>query len=116
MAPVVALIGVLLVLTAAFLALRVDLFERFVASLVQRLYLVAAVRVALGVFLLYAASACRLPQVLRVLGLLAIIGGLLTPLMGRRVASWWLKSSPALVRAWVVVAAAVGGLLVYAGS
>ena len=46
------------------------------------LYVVAALRVVIGLVLLGASSASRMPRTLRVFGVVALVGGLATPLLG----------------------------------
>ena len=84
------------------------------------LYVVAAVRVLVGVLLLLVASVSRLPRTLRVFGVVIVIAGLLTPLFGvERAAAMFNQLSIrglSTVRAVSAVAFAFGLLLVYALS
>lgn len=82
------------------------------------IYLAAIARVLIGVILLVAASASRTPRLLRGLGVLVTIGGLLTPLVGAQIAkvilSWWTEGGPSVVRSWACVSLLVGALVIYA--
>jgi uncharacterized membrane protein len=82
------------------------------------LYVVAAVRVGIGIILLLAAPVSRAPRTLRVVGIFAITAGLATPLVGvetsRRVLDWWLAQGFVCVRLLAGIAVALGGFLVYA--
>ena|SRR6185503_7998042 len=82
------------------------------------LYVIAALRVIFGLVLLGAASASRLPKTLRVFGLIALIAGLTTPLLGveraRGIFNWSSIHGTGLIRVWGVIALAVGGLIAYA--
>ena len=82
------------------------------------LYAAAAFRVVLGGALVLAAPASRAPEVVRLLGLIIIAAGLLTPLFGverlRRILDWWSRRGAAFMRVWAGVALAVGLLLAYA--
>jgi hypothetical protein len=82
------------------------------------LYVVAAVRVAFGLLLLFAARLSRMPRTLRVLGIVIIVAGLTTPLFGveRSIAmfNWLSAQAPALVRVMATFAIAFGTLVVYA--
>ena len=81
------------------------------------LYAIAALRVALGLVFLLAAPASRAPRTVRVLGLIVIIAGLMTPWFGvvrsLAVLDWWASVGPWLRRLEAGVAVALGGLLVY---
>jgi len=82
------------------------------------IYLAAAIRVVFGVVLFRAAPASRAPRVLRVLGFLIVIGGLLTPFFGVRIGhailDWWSAGGPPLIRAWAGFSLALGVFIVYA--
>jgi hypothetical protein len=82
------------------------------------LYAVAAVRVVIGLLLVFAARNSRMPQTLRVLGSVIIIAGVLTPLFGvtRSAAMfYWLSlQGTTFVRVIAVVAIAIGAFVVYA--
>jgi hypothetical protein len=83
------------------------------------LYVVAAVRVAFGLLLLFAARLSRMPRTLRVFGIVIIVAGLTTPLFGveRSVSmfNWLSAQAPALVRVVATLAMGFGALVVYAG-
>ena len=82
------------------------------------LWVVAAVRVGLGVLLLMTASLSRVPAVLGVLGVVVLVSGLVTPFLGveraRAIVEWWGALGPAVTRVWAGIAVALGALLVYA--
>ena len=82
------------------------------------IYAAAAVRVAVGIVLLRAASASRLPIFLRILGGFVLLGGLLTPFVGKRFAEvildWWSWQGSALVRLFAAVSLVLGLVTAYA--
>ncbi|MCM3876405.1 MAG: hypothetical protein NEA02_08300 [Thermoanaerobaculia bacterium] len=82
------------------------------------IYLAAVIRVAVGIVLILAAAASRAPRVLRVLGFLIVIGGVLTPFVGIRgaevIIGWWSAGGHAFVRVWAGVALAIGVFIAYA--
>ena len=84
------------------------------------LYAVAGVRVAFGLLLFFGARRSRLPQALRVIGVVIIIAGLATPFFGveRSAAAFESFSSHGLVFVRVVAmfAVAFGAFVVYAMS
>ena len=81
------------------------------------LYAIAALRIAIGLVLVFAATASRAPRAVRVLGLIVIIAGLTTPWFGvaraRAVLNWLESAGPLLMRLDAVVGMALGGFLVY---
>jgi hypothetical protein len=82
------------------------------------LYAAAALRVVLGVVLFLAAPTSRSPEVVRILGIIILISGLITPLFGlerfRRLLNWWSARGPTFMRIWAGFALAFGLLLAYA--
>jgi hypothetical protein len=82
------------------------------------LYVVAALRVVIGLVLLGASSASRMPRTLRVCGIVALVGGLATPFLGveraHAIMNWWLAAAPMVMRLWAVFAATFGGFIIYA--
>jgi hypothetical protein len=81
------------------------------------IYAAAVIRVAFGLVLFRAASASRTPKILRALGLIIVIGGLLTPFfgvrIGRAILDWWSAGGPHFVRMWAGVSLALGAFIVY---
>ena len=84
-------------------------------------YLIAAVRVVIGIVLISVASASRAPKALRVLGYVILIAGITTALMGllaigraRDIIDWWLQLGPGVVRLTGVLVLALGGFIAYA--
>ena len=76
------------------------------------IYAAAAVRVAVGIVLLQAASTSRLPIFLR------ILGGVLTLFVGRQFAevilAWWSSHGSALVRLFAAISLGLGLVTAYA--
>jgi membrane-bound ClpP family serine protease len=81
------------------------------------LYVIAAIRIVLGVVLVLAAAHSRLPRVLRLIGIVIIIAGALTPVFGversRAVLAWEASFGPMAMRLIGVVIVAMGGFLLY---
>ena len=82
------------------------------------LYAIAALRIALGLFLVVAARASRAPRTLRVLGVIVIIAGLTTPWFGitrtRSILDWWAGPGMPFMRLVTGVVMVMGGFLIYA--
>ena len=97
--------------------------QRLVALAIHRqtrsaLLAAGAFRLVLGVALILAAPASKAADVLRFLGVVLIVAGLATPLLGversRRLIEWWAALGSGFVRAWGCIALAIGLLLIYA--
>jgi len=84
------------------------------------LYVIAVVRVIVGVVLIEAAKKSRMPTTLRVFGVVAIVAGLTTPLLGvggaHAVLEAWLAARPLVVRGFAVLMVGVGFLIVRAAG
>jgi hypothetical protein len=82
------------------------------------MYLAAALRLALGLALLFVAPGSRAPGLLWVLGVIAIVAGFAIPLIGlrrfRALLGWWLDQNPIVIRCWGGFALAFGLFLIYA--
>ena len=82
------------------------------------LYVVAAVRIIFGALLLWVAPVSRAPKILRILGALIVIVGMLTPFIGAErsgaMLDWWSTQGPLFTQAWMCVAVVFGLFIVYA--
>ncbi len=82
------------------------------------LYAASALRLLLGVALFLVAPSSRAPRVLRILGILIFVAGLVTPFIGvdrsRKLLDWWSARGPGFNRVWAAVSFAFGLFLVYA--
>jgi len=112
--------GALLIVAGAISFAAPDLrlsLERSVIT-TAGLYTIAALRIAIGLGFMLAASASRAPRTLRVLGLIVVIAGLSTPLFGvaraQAVVNWLSSAGPLWMRLDALVGMAFGGFLVYA--
>jgi hypothetical protein len=112
---VIAGVGVVGVLAPALL---LDLGRSLLSS--NGLYGVAAIRVAFGVLLLLVASLSRMPRTLRVIGVIIILNGLVTPFFGversEDLLNWFSMRGPAFVRVMALLAIAFGAFVVYVVS
>ena len=82
------------------------------------LYAAAALRIVFGAALFLAAPASRLPPVVRAIGILIFVAGLVTPVLGlerlRAVLDWASAQDSIFLRAWAGFALAFGGFLTWA--
>jgi hypothetical protein len=111
---VIAGAGVMGVLRPRSLVEWVELF-----ATPDRLYLAAGIRVGFGIILIGAAASCRAPDLVRLLGVTAVIAGVATPFVGvervRRVIAWWTERSDGFIRAYSSVPILLGLFLLWAG-
>jgi len=81
------------------------------------LYAAAILRLVLGMALFLASPTSRSPEVVRILGAIIFVSGLITPLFGlerfRRLLNWWSARGHTFMRIWAGVALAFGLLLAY---
>lgn len=84
-------------------------------------YLIAVVRLAVGLVLISAASASRAPKALRIVGYVIVVAGLATALTGlvgmeraRALIGWWVGQDAGIIRVTSVLLVAFGGFVVYA--
>jgi hypothetical protein len=82
------------------------------------LYWVAAVRIVFGAMLILVATESSMPRTLRVIGVVIVVAGLLTPLLGTErfgeALAWFSGQAPFLVRAVALVPFVIGLFFVYA--
>ena len=85
------------------------------------LYVIAAVRVTLGLVLISVASVSRVPRALRILGYLILVAGVATALTGlagieraRVMTEWWLKQGSGVIRLTGALVLALGGFIAFA--
>ena len=82
------------------------------------LYLVAGFRVVFSLALFFAADSSRAPEVIRVVGIIVLVSGLITPIFGldrfRRILNWWSTRPATFQRVWAGFALAFGLLCAYA--
>ncbi len=82
------------------------------------LYVIAALRVGIGLVLILVAPISHSPRTLRVFGAVALIGGLATPFLGaeraRAILDWQLSQGTVLIRVGAGLALAIGGFIAFA--
>ena len=109
----IALVGVI----GVFAPDRLVAIGRYVAT-PAGLYAIAAVRVAVAVVLIMVAPRSRAPRLLRTVGAVVLLAGLMTPLFGvertRAVLEWESTQGTALIRGGALLALVLGGFLAFA--
>ncbi len=81
--------------------------------------LTVAVRICFGSLFVFAAPYCRLPELVRAIGVLEWLGAAVLLILGPDrlggFVAWWLERSPSFVRIWCTAALALGVVLAVAG-
>ncbi|HVJ93188.1 MAG TPA: hypothetical protein VM580_25480 [Labilithrix sp.] len=84
------------------------------------LYVVAAIRVAVGLLFVSVAPRASRPNVLRALGAFILLSGVVTPFVGveraREYIDAWSSRGTGVLRLWGVLGALLGGVLAHALS
>jgi hypothetical protein len=82
------------------------------------LYIIAVLRICIGLVFILAAPASRMPRTLRVIGAIVFIAGIATPLFGvdrsRAILDWWISRGSSVSRLAGVVAIAAGAFIIHA--
>jgi hypothetical protein len=113
LAAVIACIGIMGVVAPSVVF---DIGRSFLTPLA--LYVVAGVRIGIGLLLLWVAPVSRMPRILRVMGAFIVAAGLLTPLFGversQAALDWWSNRDPLFVRATFALPIVFGLFLLHA--
>jgi hypothetical protein len=113
------LIGVVIILQGLVGLIAPESFTQLIGAIQVPpvIYAAALVRAVFGVVLLRVAPRSRAPLLLRALGLLILVGGLLTPFVGVQIGQvilgWW-SESKLVVRAFATAALVIGSFIVFA--
>jgi hypothetical protein len=82
------------------------------------LYVIALIRVCVGLLLIFLATASRMPKTVRILGGIVLIAGVATPIFGVdrsvSVLNWWAAQGPVVERLAGLVLVAIGAFMIYA--
>ncbi len=122
MAYVVSIFGVLITLIGLIGIVVPRYFIEVIGNWKSESRFIAAVgiRMVMGVICLSAAPASRMPVVVQVIGIIAIVAAASALLVGRerldRLIDWWLERPPIIVRMSAAFAAGFGILMVFAGA
>lgn len=87
---------------------------------VVRFYLAVMTRIALGILFIFAARRCRLPWLIRVIGVIALVAGIVLFFLGAgrvdEIVRWFAARSELCIRSTYIATTLFGVLLVYAGA
>jgi hypothetical protein len=82
------------------------------------LYIIAILRICIGIVFLLVASVSRMPRTVRIIGAIVLVAGIITPLFGvdrsRAMLDWWASQSSTIMRLTGVVPIAGGAFLIRA--
>ena len=122
MKAVVWIIGALIVLEAAVLVVRPDMYKKFVKFLTRDklLYIPAAVAIVVGIVFLIFARECSIPWLIIVFGLIAAIKGVSIFVVKldtlKETLNWLSERSNLSLRLLGILALVIGALILYAGT
>ena len=116
-ASVVLVIGYSFLAISAYLVVRPGALDGFIEFALDMLWALAAVRVVIGVLLFLGSAYTRLPDTVRVIGIVIFVGGIVTPVLGPRVAGErWIAFARRHIRPLSLVSMALGAVLVYSAA
>ncbi len=113
------LIGALILIQGTFGLINPSGFASVVGGMQMppALYFATAVRIIVGLVLIFAASSSRAPWVQRAIGMLIAVGGAASPLIGdtfaRPILRWWAEGGDTAVRLWAGFGATLGLFVFY---
>ena len=117
LATVVGVLIVLVGLVGVITPNEIGAIGRYVVTR-NGLYIVAVLRVCIGIVFILAAPASRMPRTIRIIGGIVFIAGIITPLFGvdrsRSILDWWISQSSIFMRLAGVVAIAGGAFIIRA--
>ncbi|MBL7070755.1 MAG: hypothetical protein ISS26_01100 [Candidatus Omnitrophica bacterium] len=120
MIVLVKLLGIVIVVMGVVYLLKPEVLKQYIAFWAKdkRLFAGAIVSAILGAILLFAASQCRIQWIVTVIGLWAILKGILILLLGKEkmvsMIKAWQKKPAKTIRAMSFVAIIMGALLIFA--
>lgn len=107
------LLGVLYLVKPVVLKVMLEFFRKG-----KLIYVAGLIRLALAVVFLLAARECRIPKVITVFGILFMLSGLVTFMLGPKklmpVIDWCLKKPVWVLRLLGVVTLVIAGIIIYA--
>ncbi len=120
MSTIALVVSLMLVVTALLAIVYPQRLAEFARSLLTQggMYATVVVRLVFGIVFLLAASDSRLPWMIRSVGSISILGGVIAPMFGldrhRQLLDWWAIRGSGFKRGWAALAFIVGVVLAYA--
>jgi len=119
---IVALIGWIIVAIGLFGIARPHLMPEAVLGWPPDLllYITVGTRIVLGLLLFFAAPSCRLPRFTRVIGVIAVLSGIVSALIGANrlesIVQWMSAKPTGVIRLMYTLDIILGAFLAYSGS
>ena len=119
MAKVILIVGVLIILEGITILVKPGWYRNAVKVFMSEkiVYLGPVIKILFGGLFLVSALSCRIPWIIIVLGVLALLAGITGLLMPKaKIISfieWWTKRTDLVMRIIAIVAIALGGLLMW---
>lgn len=119
MVILVKLFGLIIVVLGVIFMIRPDAMKKYIAFWVKgkRLYAGGILSILIGIIALLAASQCKLVWFVVLIGILALIKGVLLFALGPEKwiskLNWWTTRSPAFLRLYSLMPITIGILLIY---
>lgn len=118
----VLVFGILIVLEGVLLLVKPQVYNKAAAFFAKGrlMYAAAIIKIAIGVFLLVAATRCERQLIIILLGLIA--GGSGVIMLGldkvklKKMFEWWSVRPKIVVRVLGILAMALGGLIIYSAT
>ena len=116
---VVKIIGIVIVALALAYLLKPEIMEYLMEFFKEgkRIYLAGLIRVVLAIVLLVAARGCDSPRMVVFFGILFLISGLLTFIIGperaKSIINWYQGQSPLVLRLLALIALVIGVAIIY---
>jgi hypothetical protein len=116
---VVKIIGIIIVALAMVYLLKPEVMTYVIEFFKEgkRIYFAGLIRLVLAVIFLLAARECDITWVIILFGILFLISGLLTFVLGleriKSIIGWWQKQSVFTLRLFALVAFIIGAIIIY---
>ena len=119
MVILIKLFGIVVVIMGAAFLINPKLIKQYIGFWQQqkRLYMGGIIALLLGIIFLLAASQCKLPWVLMVLGIISIAKAIFIFTRGLKgfqpMMNWWLARPDSFLRVYSLIVIAMGALIIY---
>ena len=116
----IKLIGIVLVMTGGATLVKPAFLKKLIANAQKGklVYWITALKLLFGGILILASAQSRLPDVIKTLGIITVIGCIVGFALGEKRlkawCGWWEKRPSSVYRLWALAVVALGVLLVYA--
>jgi uncharacterized protein YjeT (DUF2065 family) len=119
MTELVRLIGLIVAVAGVVFVVRIKTLKKLIAFWEEdkRIYVLAGIRILVGIILLLSASQCRITWIVFVIGILAIVNGVAIPVIGlkksKEVIKAWQEKPDKTLRSISLIVVAIGLVLLY---